>query len=66
MPDEDSSQHWRYRAKETRSRAERVKDPQSKRMLLGLAVSYERLAEWSGESLIGARRIAKNGRRKRA
>ena len=66
MLDEDISQHWRYRAKETRSRAERVKDPKSKRMLLGLAGSYERLAEWNGESLIGVRGIAKNGRRKGA
>ena len=66
MPDEDSSQHWRHRAKETRARAERAKDPQSKRMLLGLADSYERLAEWNGKSLIVARRIAENDRRKRA
>jgi hypothetical protein len=66
MPGADSSQHWRDRAKQARDRAERMKDPQSKRMLLGLADSYERLAEWNGESLIGARRIAKNGRRKTA
>jgi len=65
MPTDDISQYWRYRAKETRNRAERMKDPLSKRLLLSLAGSYERLAEWSGESLIGARRIAKNGRRKR-
>ena len=66
MPDEDSSQHWRNRASETRGRAERMKDPISKRLLLGLAASYERLAEWNGDGLIDARRIAENGRRKTA
>ena len=57
MPDEDSSQHWRHRAKETRSRAERMKDPMSKRMLLGLASCYEQLAERNGECLVDAGRI---------
>ena len=38
-------QHSRDRAKEARAKAEQIEDPRSKRMMLGLADFYERLAE---------------------
>jgi hypothetical protein len=45
MPGEPDQQHWRDRAKEARAKADKLKDTRSKRILLGLATSYERLAE---------------------
>jgi hypothetical protein len=38
-------QHWRDRAKETRAKANQLKDPRSKRRLLGLANFYAGLAK---------------------
>ena len=38
-------EHWRDRAKEERAKAEQVEGPRSKRMMLGLADFFERLAE---------------------
>jgi hypothetical protein len=37
-------QHWRERAEEIRAIANRLNDPEAKRLMKGLAVSYERLA----------------------
>jgi hypothetical protein len=44
-------QHWRDRAEEARSNAEQINDPEAKRMMLGIANSYERLAERAEERL---------------
>jgi hypothetical protein len=41
----------RDRAKETRAKADKVPDPRSKRVLLGLAGSYDRLAKRLGQRL---------------
>jgi hypothetical protein len=45
IPDKPDPQYWRERAKKTRADADRAADPRAKRMLLGVADSYERLAE---------------------
>jgi hypothetical protein len=42
---EQERQYWRDRAADARARAGRLKNPQSKRMLLGLAEPYDRLAD---------------------
>jgi hypothetical protein len=44
MPCEPDPQYWRDRAKNLRAKAEHVKDPRSKRMMLGIAKAYERIA----------------------
>jgi hypothetical protein len=44
MAREPDPQHWRDRAKEARARANQLKDPRSKRRMLGLANFYARLA----------------------
>ena len=41
----DSSKHWQQRAEEARSIAEQLSDLQSRRMTLGIAADYARLAE---------------------
>ena len=38
-------QHWRLRAAEARATAEKIADPESKRMMLEIANEYEKLAE---------------------
>ena len=40
-----ASEHWRDRAQEARAKAEHIHDPRPKRMMLGLADFFERLAE---------------------
>ena len=45
IPDKPDPQYWRDRARRTCARADRAADPRTKRMLLGVAESYERLAE---------------------
>ncbi len=40
----DNAKHWRDRADEARVHAEQLTDPEAKRMMLGIAESYERLA----------------------
>jgi hypothetical protein len=37
--------HWRERAEECRSAADGIKDETSRRQLIGVAESYERMAE---------------------
>jgi hypothetical protein len=53
MSDEPASesQHWRNRAKAVRERAKQVKNNRSKRILLGLADTYERVADQIEERL---------------
>jgi hypothetical protein len=47
MPDKpvSSAQYWRNRARVARTNADKTKDPRTKRMLLGIAEAYDRLAE---------------------
>jgi hypothetical protein len=45
IPDKPDPQYWRERAKTTRANADRATDPRAKRMMLGAAAGYERLAE---------------------
>jgi len=41
--------HWHNRAEEARIRAEQISDPEASRMMLEIAVSYERLARKAEE-----------------
>ena len=41
----NNEKHWRDRAEETRSRADQMKDPEARRILLDIAAGYARLAE---------------------
>jgi len=42
-------EHWRRRAEEARTNAEIISDPDAKRRMIDVAVSYERLAEKAEE-----------------
>ena len=42
-------EHWRRRAEEARMNAKSIPDPDAKRRMLDVAVSYERLAEKAEE-----------------
>ncbi len=44
IPDKPDPQYWCERAKNTRAEAERMANPTTKRMLLAVSESYERLA----------------------
>jgi hypothetical protein len=46
-------QHWRERAEEARTNAEQINDPEAKRLMLGIAASYERLALRAEERVRG-------------
>jgi hypothetical protein len=45
MPDSLTPEYWRRRAKEVRTRAEQITDPQVREMLLRSAQDYETLAK---------------------
>jgi hypothetical protein len=45
IPDKPDPLYWRERAKKTRADAERITNIRTKRMMLGAAAGYERLAE---------------------
>jgi hypothetical protein len=45
IPDKPDPQYWRERAKITRANAEKLANLRAKRMMLGAAAGYERLAE---------------------
>jgi hypothetical protein len=45
IPDKPDPQYWRERAKTMRANAEKLANLRAKRMMLGTAASYERLAE---------------------
>jgi hypothetical protein len=45
IPDEPDPQYWRERAMIARANAENLANVRAKRMMLGTAASYERLAE---------------------
>jgi hypothetical protein len=41
----DNPEHWRARAEETRAIAEKLLDPEARRMMREIADRYEKLAE---------------------
>jgi hypothetical protein len=41
----DKPSHWLERAEEARTIAEQLADPEAKKMMLGIADSYDRLAK---------------------
>ena len=43
--------HWHRWAKEARIRAEQISDPKARRLMIGIAESYERLAAKAEERL---------------
>ena len=45
-------EHWRDRAEDARRMAEDMADPEAKRMMLGIASGYDRLAEHAEQRLI--------------
>jgi hypothetical protein len=45
----DDARRWRARAEEARDLAEQLKNPDSKRIMLGIAVSYVALAQMAEE-----------------
>ena len=45
----ENPDHWRQRAEESRAIAAQFDDPDTRRMLLGLAAAYEGLAERAAE-----------------
>jgi hypothetical protein len=45
IPHKPDPQYWRERAKTMRANAEKLANLRAKRMMLGTAASYERLAE---------------------
>jgi hypothetical protein len=45
----DSAGHWRARAEEAREMAEQMANPEAKRIMLGIAVSYVALAQMAEE-----------------
>jgi hypothetical protein len=45
----DDAKHWRARAEEARELAEQLANPESKRITLGIAVSFVALAQLADE-----------------
>lgn len=45
----DNARHWRARAEEARDLAEQLANPEAKRIMLGIAVSYVALAQMAAE-----------------
>ena len=45
----DNARHWRARAEEARDLAEQMANPEAKRIMLGIAVSYVALAHMAEE-----------------
>jgi hypothetical protein len=47
----NDARHWRDRAEEARIHAEQMHDPDARGKMLGIAASYERIAERAEERL---------------
>jgi DNA-binding ferritin-like protein len=45
----DDAEYWRKRAEEARTLAEQMKDAHTKSLMLSVAKSYEKIAEWTAE-----------------
>jgi hypothetical protein len=43
----DDAEYWRKRAEEARTIAERMTNAHTKSLMLGVAESYEKIAEWA-------------------
>jgi hypothetical protein len=52
IPDKPDPQYWRERAKITRAKAEKLAKLRAKRLMLGTAASYERLAEQIEQNML--------------
>jgi hypothetical protein len=52
----DNARHWRARAEEARELAEQIANPEAKRIMLGIAVSYVALAQMAEERDAAKRR----------
>jgi hypothetical protein len=52
----DEAKRWRARAEEARELAEQLTHPESKRIMLGIAVSFVALAQIAGERDAAKRR----------
>jgi len=48
--------HWRERAEEARAHAGQMTDPEAKRMMLGIAEDYEKLARRAQDRLLWERK----------
>jgi hypothetical protein len=51
----DDAEYWRKRAEEARTLAEQMKDTHAKSLMLGIAESYEKIANWTTERTGGPR-----------
>jgi hypothetical protein len=49
----NDARHWRERAEEVRIQAQHMRDPEAKRYMLGIARSYELLAQRAEERAKG-------------
>jgi hypothetical protein len=56
MPGEADPQHWRDRANQARAKADQMTDRRSKRMTLGLADFYERVAKQVEKRLLNTKK----------
>ena len=52
----DNARHWRARAEEARELADQIANPEAKRIMLGIAVSYVALAQMAEERDAAKRR----------
>jgi hypothetical protein len=50
----NNGKHWQERAEEARVHADQLTDPEAKRMMLGIAQSYDRLAKRAEERQLSA------------
>ncbi len=59
IPDKPDPKYWRDRAEATRANAERITNPRAKRMMLGSAAGYERLADRIEQRRLKAKKKAR-------
>ena len=53
----NDAKHWRDRAEEARTNAELMNDPEAKRMMVGIATGYDKLAKRAEERQLAAAKI---------
>ena len=59
MPLLNNVRHWRERAEEARAVAGQLNNPEAKRVMLGIAEGYERMAKLAEERLAKSRTATK-------
>ena len=59
MPLFNNVRHWRERAEEARAVAGQLNNPEAKRVMLGIAEGYERMAKLAEERLAKSRTATK-------